>query len=143
MASFCAYQERSIKEVRQKLEGFNLKPEASKDLIAELIDEGFVDEKRFAEAYAGGKFRMKKWGKQKIRQGLRLHDISEDQIESSLREIPQTDYLETLRQLSYRKWKSLAESDGYTARNRLANYLQAKGFEADIIWQVIREEFEE
>ena len=92
---YCAYQERSHKEVRNKLFEYNLWPTEVEEMISRLISDNFLNEERFAKAYAGGKFRMKKWGKLKIINELNRLGLTERCINKGLKEIDSSDYHKT------------------------------------------------
>ena len=130
---FCAYQERSQQEVRDKLFSFGLKPGEVEEVIATLIEGNFLNEERFAYAYALGKFRMKGWGKQKIKQGLKLKKVSPKLIELALRQINGDVYFEKIKVLLTKKEALLRESDPFKRRQKLIQYGLSKGFEKDLI----------
>ena len=102
-ADYCAYQERSQQEVRDKLYSYGLHQDEVEDVLADLIVDGFISEERFARAYVGGKFRMKGWGRRKILQGLQQHRISEYCIKKGLEEIDAEAYYQTLRKHAEKK----------------------------------------
>ena len=135
-ASWCAYQERSQQELRAKLKDWACPASLAEEIISRLITEGFVNEERFAKAYAGGKFRMKQWGRRKIIQGLKFHQITPRNIQSGLSEIPEDEYLQTLERQAIKKWK---ESTGsYLLRKAFVHrYLLAKGYEAELIQEAV------
>src|SRR5687768_10604150 len=84
---YCAYQERCHQEVRGKLYEYSLFKDEVEDILTNLITEGFLNEERFAKAYAGGKFRMKKWGRLKIIHELEIKGLSKNCIHAGLKEI--------------------------------------------------------
>lgn len=137
--AYCAYQERSQQQVRDKLYDYGLNPEEVESLIAELISENFINEERFAKAYAGGKFRVKKWGRHKIRQGLKQHRVSDYCLRKGMSEIDPDDYFETLQELLRKKKEILHEKDPYALKNKLARYAIGKGYEQDIVWDAMKE----
>lgn len=137
-ADYCAYQERSQQEVRDKLYSYGLHYNDVEEVLSELITENFINEERFAKAYAGGKFRMKKWGRLKILQGLKQHRISEYCIKKGLQEIPEGDYLDTIETLISKKRSTLDITDEFAANQKIASYLYQKGFETNLIWEVLR-----
>ncbi|MBK8342084.1 MAG: RecX family transcriptional regulator [Bacteroidetes bacterium] len=96
---YCAYQERCHEEVRTKLLSLKIYGEGLEAIINKLIEDDFLNEERFAKAYAGGKFRMKKWGRGKIVQGLKLRKISDYCIKKAMLEIDESDYQKTLAAL--------------------------------------------
>src|SRR6185436_8831949 len=93
---YCAYQERSQQEVRDKLYELGLHRNGVEQAIAILIAEGFLNEQRFANAFAGGKFWMMKWGRIKIRLALKAKKVSDNCIKVALKAIPEADYQKTL-----------------------------------------------
>ena len=138
-ADFCAYQERSQQEVRDKLYGYGLHQDEVEDVLAELIMEDFINEERFARAYVGGKFRVKGWGKRKILQGLKQYRISEYCIRKGLEEIDPEAYYATLYKHAAKKLPSLNGQTPYIQRGKLTQHLMMKGFENDLIREVIEE----
>ncbi|MDZ7848540.1 MAG: regulatory protein RecX [Owenweeksia sp.] len=100
---YCSYRERSQTEVRDKLYGYGLIPLAVEELLTELIQENFLNEERFARAYVRGKFGIKKWGRQKIRQGLYRHHLSDYILEKAFSEIDDEIYEKALRDLIVKK----------------------------------------
>src|SRR5687768_6760682 len=107
--SWCAYQERSQRETRQKLGTFGLHADDIEGIIAELIQENFLNEERFALAFAGGKFRIKQWGKNKIKAGLKNHRISPYCIDKALKSIDEEEYKRTILKIIEKKMRPPAE----------------------------------
>jgi regulatory protein len=136
---FCAYQERSHHEVRTKLESFGLGGDAVDELLARLITDGFVNEERFAKAFAGGKFRMKHWGRLKIERALKAHDISSRCIAIGLREIDNDDYRASLEIIITKKSDALTDDNLLRKRDTISKYAIGKGFEPDLVWEALRE----
>jgi regulatory protein len=138
--NWCAYQERSQDETRIKLHSYGLQSEDTESLISKLIGENFLNEERFALALAGGKFRIKHWGKNKIRQELRKHRISEYCVNKALKSIDPDDYETVLKKVIEKKLNSLKpgrnttdllakKSDFYT----VLKYAVSRGFESDLV----------
>ena len=138
---YCAYQERSHKEVRNKLYEYNLWPGEVEELISSLITDNFLNEERFAKAYAGGKFRIKKWGKLKIVNELNRLGLTERCINKGLKEIELSDYRKTLQNLLTKKAKEIKDSQLFIKRNKLARFALGKGYESDIVWEVVKNIF--
>lgn len=136
-ADFCAYQERTQQQVRDKLYSYGLYEDEVEEVLTELITEGFINEERFAVSYAGGKFRMKKWGRLKITHGLRGLKISEYCINKGLEEIEEEDYLNTLAHLLEKKRESLTDDNPFIIGRKLANYAIQKGYEPHLVWDII------
>ena len=136
---FCAYQERSHQEVREKLSELGLNTEDTDALLARLITDGFVNEERFAKIFAGGKFRIKKWGRIKIEHALQSHNISSRCISIGLREIDGEDYTRTLTQIISSKAETVRRDDPYQKWDVVSKYAIGKGYEPDLVWNIIRE----
>jgi regulatory protein len=138
-ADYCAYQERSQQEVRDKLYSYGLHQNEVEDVLVDLITEDFINEERFARAYVGGKFRMKGWGRNKIMQGLKQHRISDYCVRKGLEEIDGDAYYEVLKKHAERKLPSLNGQTAYIMRGKLTQHLMMKGFENDLIRDVVEE----
>ncbi|HEX8059488.1 MAG TPA: regulatory protein RecX [Cyclobacteriaceae bacterium] len=138
---YCAYQERSHSEVKDKLFSFGLHTDEVDELLSRLITEGFVNEERFAKAFAGGKFRMQKWGRLKIENELNSLGISRNCIKRGMKEIPDDDYQKTLQQLLEKKNKLVSEPDAFKKRNKLAQFAIGRGFEPELVWRIVKEIF--
>lgn len=136
---YCAYQERAQQEVRDKLYDWGLWPDAVESTISGLISGGFLNEERFAKAYVTGKFRQKGWGKIKIKQGLKLKCVPDVLIKKALLLIDADAYTETLTNILTRKAKTLAERDTYKRRYKLQQYALSRGYENDIILDVLKD----
>ncbi len=136
-ASYCAYQERSQYEVRNKLYEWGLYPQDIELIISELIEQNFLNEKRFAFTYTLGKFRIKGWGKIKIKQGLKLKQIPEKLISKALLKIDGNDYVEKLEQIIDKKELTLTEKDPYKRRYKLMLFAAMKGYERDLIADIL------
>ncbi len=135
---YCAYQERSHKEVRNKLYDYGLWGSEVEDLLTRLITEDFLNEQRFAKAYAGGKFRMKQWGKRKIERELEMHGLTRNCINIGLKEIDDQEYLETLNKLINKKWGASQEANPFKKRDQVARHVIMKGFEPDLVWGLLK-----
>jgi len=136
--SYCVYQERSQHEVRNKLYAWGLHERDVDGIIAELIEQNFLNEERFALAYALGKFRIKGWGRCKIRQGLKLKRVPDKMIIKVLKTIDPDDYLAKLKSLIEKKNATIKESDPYKLNYLLFRYAVSKGYEQDLITDVLR-----
>jgi regulatory protein len=137
---YCSYQERSQQEVRDKLYEWGLYPSQVENILSKLIESNFLNEQRFAIAYALGKFRQKGWGKIKIKQGLKLKKVSNPLIKKALNSIDGDEYLEMLRKIIEKKSTSVTEKEPYKRRYKLHQYALSRGFESDLIGEVLRNE---
>jgi len=137
---FCGYQERSHNEVKEKLYGFGLYKNDVEELLSLLIEENYLNEERYAIAFAGGKFRMKQWGRVKIRYELQQKKVSAYCIKKALASIEEADYEKTLQKLASAKLLVLkSEKNIFVKKTKLRNYLLQKGFEPSLIMGLIQE----
>jgi regulatory protein len=136
---YCAYQERSHLEVKRKLYDLGLYSNEIDEMITHLIQEGYLNEERFAKAFAGGKFRLKNWGKVKIIQALEGKGLTKNCINSGLKEIDEVDYLKTIESLVDKKLEHLQEENPYVKRDKLAGYVIQKGFEPELVWKIVKQ----
>lgn len=132
---YCAYQERCHSEVRTKLLELSYRGHELEEVISLLIAEGFLNEERFARSYCRGKFRLKRWGREKIIHQLKARQVSEYCIKKGLEEIEDAEYLEVLKQLFLKKLEALqAEKSIWRKKQKLLQYLRGKGFESTLIY---------
>ncbi|TAH20965.1 MAG: RecX family transcriptional regulator [Cytophagales bacterium] len=136
IASFCAYQERCLSEVKEKLYEWEAESEEIEAIIEKLIDEKYIDEERFAKLYVGSKFRTKKWGKVKIKYMLKQKKIPVALISKGLQEINPDAYYETLKELALQKKEAMKNNFD---KAKLYNHLISKGYENDLVREAINE----
>jgi regulatory protein len=137
LQAFCAYQERCHQEVTTKLFELGIYRDNADAIIAQLIGDNFLNEERFACAYARGKYRIKQWGKIRIRQGLKMRHIPEYSIKQAMLEIDKEGgYLETLENVI--KTKSKDYADNLQKKQKLAAYAMQRGFEGDLVWEALK-----
>lgn len=136
---YCAYQERSQQEVRDKLYSWGLHRKDVEHIVSELISSNFLKEERFASAFAGGKFRVKKWGRNKIKIALEQKKVSEPLIKKALKEISDKDYQKALKEVLTSKAKSISETNPFKKNYKLASYAISRGYEPELVWEMVRE----
>ncbi|WP_418636323.1 regulatory protein RecX [Winogradskyella sp.] len=136
---YCAYQERCHKEVRQKLRDMNMIPEAIDLIIVHLIRHNFLNEERFAKAFVRGKFRIKKWGKNRLRRELKFREISKYTIDAALNEIDLEDYYATLDVLVQKRIAQVKAPNDYKKKKKVADYLLYRGWESHLIYERLNE----
>lgn len=134
---YCAYQERCHAEVKDKLFGYGLYGSQVDELISTLIEDNYLNEERFAIVFAGGKFRMKQWGKKRIEYELKQKKISSYCIHKALKQISDEDYLHTAGKLIEQKRDSLEGLNKFEMNKKLRDYLVQKGFEFELIQRLI------
>jgi regulatory protein len=134
---YCGYQERCHQEVKEKLYSFGLRERDVDQCIATLVEENYLSEERFAIQFAGGHFRMKQWGRVRIRYTLKQKQVSDYCIKKALAAIDEEDYLKTLEKLASGKWEALEGETAFVRRAKLQEFLARKGYEQDRIGKVI------
>ena len=131
-ADYCAMQDRCISEMRLKFISWNIDRSFTSAIISKLVDEGFIDEKRFALNYAGGKYRINGWGRLKIAAGLRARNIPNTLIQQALSTFENDDYISFLNKLLQKKLKQLG-GDTPENRQKAAFFAASRGFEQGLI----------
>jgi regulatory protein len=141
LMKYCAYQERTHQEAREKLYELGVYGDDAEAVIVQLIEDNFLNEERFAKAFAGGKFRMMQWGRQKILHALKQKGLSDYCIKKGMAEIDEDDYLQTLRKLLEKKLASLQdkENNPLLLKQKMGMYAISKGYEAELVWREAQE----
>lgn len=134
---YCSYQERTHKEVEQKLQNMGMIPLACEQIIGHLIQNDFLNEERYAKSFVRGKFNINKWGKIQIQQALLKKGVSNANIKIGLTEIADEDYLKTLTTLISKYQLKNKETNTYKRKQKLFKYLQQKGYETSIIYECL------
>ena len=136
---YCAYQERCHSEVKEKLYTLGLYKKEVEELMAALVEENYLNEERFAVQFAGGRFRIKRWGRVKIKYELKQKQVSDYCIKKALSSIDEKDYERTLQKLFTEKKKtSKSEKNSFVRKRKISDYLMGKGFETDQINELLR-----
>jgi len=141
LQKYCAYQDRCHQEVRTKLIEIGIYGDDLEEIMAHLVSDKFLNEERFARSFARGKFRMRRWGKTRIISQLRLKKISEYCIRKAMTEIDEKEYVLALVELIDKKRKSIKETDIFHIKNKIASYAVGKGFEIDLVWNILNEKY--
>lgn len=136
---YCVYQDRCHKDVEKKLRDYNLIPEAREYVLLHLLEHNFLNEERFSKSFARGKFRIKKWGKQRIVRELKQREISSYNIKTALKEIDEQDYIATLYSLIEKKNNFLSETNLFKKKKKIIDHLLYKGFETNLIFEAVNE----
>lgn len=136
-ANFCAYQERTHKEVRNKLYELEVFGDESEAIITWLIENNYLNEERFARLFAGSKFRQKKWGRIKIRQELKMRGVSDHCLKAGMSEIDGDDYMVTLQEIIEKKSKDIKDSNKLIIKQKLVKFALSRGFENDLVFDEV------
>lgn len=136
---YCAYQERSHREVKAKLFEFGLPSEKVDEIISYLITEGFLNEERYAKAFAGGKFRIMKWGRLKIQRELESSGVSARNVARGLAEIRSSEYSRTLLGLIKKKSNQVEDDSLFKKKNKVARFVIGKGYEPELVWEAVND----
>ncbi|MCC7298962.1 MAG: RecX family transcriptional regulator [Bacteroidia bacterium] len=138
---YCAYQERSHLEVETKLRNMGLLSGEIADVLLHLIEHNFLNEERFAIAFATGKHKVLGWGRKKIIYHLKQKGINNKLIEIAIKNIPEDDYTTTLQELIEKKDRMLKETDAFARAAKVTRYLLQKGFESDQVYAAVKKYF--
>ena len=134
---FCGYQERCHSEVKEKLYNLGVFKKDHDEIVAALIEEKYLNEERFAIAFAGGKFRLKQWGRVKIEYELKQKQVSSYSIKKALKQIDEEVYLRVLNKLAEEKYVALKDKQFLVRKKKTMNYLAGKGFEMELVKEVV------
>lgn len=136
---YCSYQDRCHDEVTTKLKSLGMIPQAIDHIIVHLIEHNFLNEERFACSFARGKHNIKKWGKFRIENELKLRNISKHNITKALKEIPQETYIENFHLLAEKQWDSVMENNLQKKKKKVSDYLLRKGWESYLVYDKMNE----
>lgn len=136
---YCAYQERCHREVVNKLREMRMIPQAIDEIVTHLIQENYLNEERFARAFARGKFRIKKWGRNRIVSELKQRAISKYNIKAALSEIDDSDYLKTFNELAKKRNGEIKENHPQKKKKKLVDYLLYRGWESHLVYAKAKE----
>ena len=139
MEHYCAYQERCHKEVVKKLEELGMIPISIDTIVSKLVEDNYLNETRFAQSYARGKFRIKKWGKIRIRRELKARNLSDYNIRKALEEISDLDYNTTFLELFEKRKKEVYENIPSVQKKKIISYMVYRGWELEKIYEAIQE----
>lgn len=139
LEAYCAYQERCKSEIVQKIRAWNLSGEEEEKLLQYLEENNFFNEQRFAEAFVSGKFRLKGWGRNKIKAHLRLKQVSDAMIKKAFEELEDEAYFERMTTFAQKKKSELANKQlsDWQRKAKIHAYLLSKGYEADLVSEVL------
>ena len=139
MAKYCAYQERCVKEVRDKLKTFDIAEEDKTKILDYLLDNRFVNDERYAKAFVRGKVNQSGWGINKIRFHLIQKGINKDIIDEALGQTDKEAYHQRLIDILKTKAKTIKAASDFEKKRKLAAYAMQKGFEGSLVWEVVKE----
>lgn len=136
-ATLCSRHECCVSEIQQKLVQWETDPNDRDAIISYLIEEKYIDERRYCRAYALDKMRYNHWGRVKIDQMLRLLQVDREARINALTELPEEEYKETLRHVAQSKLSSIKARNDYERRTKLIRFLLGRGFEMDLIRDIV------
>lgn len=139
MAKYCAYQERCVKDVRDKLKSFDIPQESKDEILDYLLDNRFVNDERFAKSFVRGKVNQSGWGLNKIRFHLMQKGIAKEIIDEALGQTDEEVYRQRLIDVLKTKSKTVKAENEFEKKRKLAAYAMQKGFEGGLVWEVLKE----
>lgn len=139
LQKLCVIEDRCHFDLRRKLIEHKVYGDDLENILSDLITEGFLNEERYAKAFIRGKYRQKKWGRNKIRQALKQKHISEYCIKKGMKEIDLEEYYDILLEQTAKKLRTTRESNPYKLKQKVVNYLMTRGFEYELIAEAYQE----
>jgi regulatory protein len=139
MAKYCAYQERCVKDVKDKLKTYDIPQEDRDKIFDYLVDNRFVDDERFAKSFVRGKINQSGWGLNKIRFHLVQKGIAKETIDEALQQADEEVYRQRLIDILKTKSKTVNAENDFEKKRKLAAYAMQKGFEGNLVWEVLKE----
>lgn len=139
MVRFCDYQDRCVHEVRLKLKRLGISESEVLTILDQLVEEDLINEERFAINFARGKFRIKHWGRIRIRAELKSKGIAASHIAKALEGLDAENYHQRLHELAQRKLETLSSGSDQSRRKRLWDALIYRGWEKELVYDTIRE----
>ena len=139
MAKYCAYQERCVKDVRDKLKTFDIPEEDKTKILDYLLDNRFVNDERYAKAFVRGKVNQSGWGVNKIRFHLIQKGIDKDIIDEALGQTDEEVYRQRLIEILKTKAKTIKAASDFEKKRKLAAYAMQKGFEGSLVWETLKD----
>ena len=139
LQNYCVYQERCHQEVQQKLREMQMISEDIDKIVVHLLEHNLLNEERFAKTFVSGKFRIKKWGKQRLILELKKKDIAEHNIELAISQITSKEYIKVFNDLAEKKTISILENDKWKKKKKLIDYLFYRGWESHLVYPKVKE----
>ena len=139
MAKYCAYQERCVKDVRDKLMTYDISQEDRDKVLEYLLDNRFVNDERFAKSFVRGKVNQSGWGMNKIRFHLIQKGIDKELIDNALGQTDEEVYRQRLIDILKTKSKTIKADSDFEKKRKLAAYAMQKGFEGNLVWEVLKD----
>jgi regulatory protein len=139
LRKYCAYQERSHADVAQKMWDLEIPLDWRDEIVLSLMKENYLNEERFARTYARGKFKIKKWGRLKIIDGLKKHQVSKKCVQLALTEIDEDEYMKALRETIGEKRSKLKEKNQWKRKAAIFRFAAQRGFESELVIEVMKE----
>ena len=139
MAKYCAYQERCVKDVKDKLKTFDIPQESKDEILDYLLDNRFVNDERFARSFVRGKLNQSGWGVNKIRFHLMQKGIDKDVIDEAFGQTDEEIYKQKLIDILKAKSKTVKAETDFERKRKLAAFAMQKGFEGALVWEVLKD----
>jgi len=138
IAKYCAYQERCVKDVRDKLKTFDIPQKEKDEILDYLLDNRFVNDERFAKSFVRGKINQSGWGVNKIRFHLIQKGIDKEIIDEALGQTDKETYRQRLIDILKTKSKTVKAANDFEKKRKLAAYAMQKGFEGNLVWDILK-----
>lgn len=141
LAALCSRTEYCLSDLRHKLQAWLLPEGADERILRRLQEEKYVDEERYACAFARDKFRQNRWGRQRVAMELRRRGIDDDHVAAALREIPDSDSDATLASLLRQRLRATKAKDDTELFLKLLRYSVGRGYSLDEAHRCLKQLF--
>lgn len=138
-SALCSSSEHCPREIHEKLIKWGLQEEQAEEIVCRLMDEDFINEERYCHAFCNDKFRYNHWGKQRIRQELRMRQLPDRHIRQAVSEIDPQEYRDTLLHLLEQKLRSIKDENAYQRCGKLVRFAQSRGFGTELSLQIAQQ----
>jgi regulatory protein len=132
---YCAYQDRYKLEIVQKMREYQLEPAIAETILNYLIEEKFIDDARYADAFVRGKVRQNHWGLVKVQQALRAKGIDHCHVQAAMENLPKAEYQEILASELKKRWKVARAATPILRRQKAVQAVIRAGFEPDLVFE--------
>ncbi len=137
-AALCSTAEHCTADIREKLTRWGISANDTHTIIERLVSERFIDESRYATAFAKDKFRFAGWGRIKIRYALQQKHIAGDEIDQALTVIDEEQYLNRLATLLQDKNRNIHDDNPESRKAKLCRFAASRGFETNLIFRQLK-----
>ena len=138
LAKYCSIAERCLYDVQKKIKAEKLPEEAEKRITNRLVQEKFIDEKRFCRSFVNDKFKFNHWGRIKICYELKSKNISPETYYEAIDNIDEEEYISVLTDILKSKKRTVNGRSPQDTFNKLYRFASSRGFETPLIISILK-----